>query len=316
MRAFWSGTITFGLVSIPVDFYAAARPRQKAMRLVDSKGHALGRQYTREADGKPLSKDEIIRGFEPDEGEMVTITDQELESAAPETSRDIELSRFVPLEQIPPFYFVRPYFLAPTTRAGKAYSLLAQTMQRTGKVGIGRLVMRGHEYMVAIIADAGALRAETLRYFDELRTPETVGLPAAAAPARQLVRKFAKEIERLEENRLDLHELEDRESEALQQLAERKAKRRDDVVTLEEDEQPEERGAEIVDLMQLLRRSLGATAAQQPAAGRNRPESGDLRAKTRDELYKMAGQLKISGRSKMKKAALIQSIQAAQQRTA
>src|ERR1700753_657075 len=156
VRAFWSGTISFGLVSIPVDFYAAARARQNAMKLVDAEGHPLGRQYAREGEDKPLASDEIVRGFETDDGKMIVVTDQELESAAPETSRDIELYRFVPLEQIPPSYFVRPYFLAPGDRSAKAYTLLARTMADAGKVGIGRLVMRGHEYLVAIIAEGGA----------------------------------------------------------------------------------------------------------------------------------------------------------------
>lgn len=319
VRAFWSGTITFGLVSIPVDFYAAARPRQKSMKLVDAEGHPLGREYTREDEDRPLADDEIVRGFETDQGKTIVVTEQELEAAAPETSRDIDLYRFVPLAQIPPSYFVRPYFLAPGMRSAKAYSLLAQTMERTGKVGIGRLVMRGHEYLVAIIAEGGALRAETLRYFDELRTPGDIGLPAPSTPPKKLVQAFGKAIQGHMAHKLALHELEDQEAEALHELAERKRKKHADVIALgaAEDETPEEGGAEIVDLVQLLRRSLGPSApapAPVRAPSPGHAMASDLEGKTREELYEMATGLEIPGRSKMKKGQLVKAVRAASDR--
>ena len=115
--------------------------------------------------------------MKPTAGKMVEITDEEFESVAPEMSGDIELRNFVPLEQIPPMYFQKPYFLAPSGKSAKAYHLLAATMERTGRVGIGSFVMRGHEYLVAIVSDNGVLRADTLRYADEIRRRETIGLP-------------------------------------------------------------------------------------------------------------------------------------------
>ena len=172
VRSLWSGTITFGLVSIPVDLLSAVRPRQTAMKLVDKEGHPLGRQYHCSKEGKKLDADDLVRGYETDDGGMVVITDDEFEAAAPEMSGDIELRNFVPLEQIPPLYFQRPYFLSPSGRSAKAYHLLARTMEKAGRVGIGSFVMRGHEYLVAIISDNGVLRADTLRYADEIRTPE------------------------------------------------------------------------------------------------------------------------------------------------
>lgn len=325
VRAFWSGTITFGLVSIPVDFYAAARARHTSMKMVDAQGHPLGRRYTSADSGKPLDDTEIVRGYETDSGKAVVITEAEFESAAPETSRDIDLLRFVPLQQVPPACFVRPYFLAPTPRAGKAYSLLAQTMERTGKAGIGRLVMRGHEYLVAIIAEHGALRAETLRYVDGLRTPESIGLPAPSRVTKKTVEEFTHEIDSALEKRLDLHELEDRDAEALEQLARRKLKAHEDVVTLAkgaEDEEAEEGGAQIIDLVQLLRNSLGGqvkatpTAEAAPERARHRNEEGELASMTREQLYHLATELGIAGRSKMDKDALVKAVRAARHRKA
>jgi DNA end-binding protein Ku len=263
-RSLWSGTITFGLVSIPVDLLTAVRPRQTAMKLVDSDGHALGRRYHCSKEGKELDYDELVRGYETDDGKMVVITDEEFESVAPELSGDIELRNFVPLEQIPPLYFQRPYFLAPAGRSVKAYYLLAAIMEKTGRVGIGSFVMRGHEYLVAIISDHGVLRADTLRYADEIRTPETVGLPKPAKVLAAKVNKLVKAIDELSRRDLALSELEDREAQALSELVESKQKEGEDVVHprgLEEVEADADGGgAKIIDLMDVLRKSLSKNA--------------------------------------------------------
>jgi DNA end-binding protein Ku len=176
-RSLWSGTLTFGLVSIPVDLFSAVRGRKTAMKLVDPKGRPLGRQYYCPKDEQTLSSSDIVRGFETDKGKMLVITEEELESVAPEMTRDIELQRFVPRDQIPPSYYQRPYFLAPSSKSAKAYYLLAETMEGSGQAGIGSFVMRGHEYLAAILSEGGLLRMATLRYADELRSPTDVACP-------------------------------------------------------------------------------------------------------------------------------------------
>jgi DNA end-binding protein Ku len=263
VRPFWSGTITFGLVSIPVDLVAAVGPRHKSMKLVDEQGHPLGRRYWCPKDEKIVDNDELVRGYETESGKRVVVTDEEFASAAPEKSRDIDLKRFVPLEAIPPFFFERPYFLAPDERAGKAYTLLAQTMARTGKAGIGSFVMRGHEYLVAILAENGLLRAEVLRYADELRTPESVGLPKPGKADASLVRALGKEIDALNHPGLDPAEMADLEAETLRKFAQQKAKKGAGVIAMDDLEDPDEESGgsgEVIDLMQALRKSLGAKA--------------------------------------------------------
>ena len=265
VRSFWSGTITFGLVSIPVDLFAAVVPRQKSMKLVDEEGHPLGRRYWCPKHEKVLDDDELVRGYETDSGKVIVVTDEEFASVAPEKSRDIELKRFVAVDDIPPFFFDRPYFLAPDERAGKAYALLAETMARTGKAGIGSFVMRDHEYLVAIVAEQGMLRAEVLRYADELRTPEQVGLPKAEKGDAARVRAFAKEIDALAEAKIDPAELADLEAETLRTAAEQKANSGKGVVSmaeLEGDEDDAATSAQVIDLMQVLRESLGARAGK------------------------------------------------------
>ena len=261
VRSFWSGTITFGLVSIPVDLFAAVVQRQKSMKLVDEEGHPLGRRYWCPKHEKVLDDDELVRGYETEAGKVIVVTDEEFASVAPEKSRDIELKRFVAIDDIPPFFFDRPYFLAPDERAGKAYALLAETMAKTGKAGIGSFVMRDHEYLVAIVAEQGMLRAEVLRYADELRTPESIGLPKAVKADAARVRALEREIDALAEAKIDPAELADLEAETLRTAAEQKAKSGKGVVSMAELEGDEDTGAtsaQVIDLMQVLRESLGA----------------------------------------------------------
>ena len=264
VRSLWSGTITFGLVSIPVDLLTAVRPRQTAMKLVDTDGHALGRQYHCSKEGKKLDYDDLVRGYETDDGKMVVITDKEFESVAPEMSADIELRSFVPIEQVPALYFQKPYFLAPAGKSAKAYVLLAETMKRTGRVAIGSFVMRGHEYLVAIVPDNGVLRLDTLRYADEIRTPEMIGLPKHSKVAAARVTQFAKEIEALTHKELKIAELEDQDAKKLQSLVEAKQKERDDVIHPKGAEAAEDteggEGAKVIDLMEVLRKSLSKSA--------------------------------------------------------
>jgi DNA end-binding protein Ku len=282
VRPLWSGTITFGLVSIPVELVTAVRPRQTAMKLVDKAGNALGREYHCSKEDKKLSQDELVRGYETDSGKMVVITDEEFESVAPEMSGDIELRNFVPLEQIPPIYFNRPYFLAPSGKSTKAYHLLTATMEKAGRVGIGSFVMRGHEYLVAIIADNGVLRADTLRYADEIRTPETIGLSKRSKAAASKVTQFVKIIEDLTRTELDLTELEDQEAKALEKLAETKQQEDEDVIHQRglEQAEGEEGGAKVIDLMAVLRKSLSKSAVVK-TADESAPISLDQRRKER-----------------------------------
>ena len=151
------------------------------MKMVDAKGRPLGREYYSDED-EHLTQEELVRGYETEKGKRIVITDEELESVAPEMTRDIELRRFVPRGQIPPPYFNRPYFLAPSGRSQKAYQRPARTMERTGRAAIGTLVMRGHQHLVAILSDGNVLRAETLRFADEIRSPQAVGLPSTPSP--------------------------------------------------------------------------------------------------------------------------------------
>ena len=182
-RAFWSGTLTFGLVSVPVDLFPAVRARRTALRMLGPDDQPLVRRYFCSADGRALTREDIVRGYENDDGSFTVVADEELDALAPRKSRDIDLRRFVAREEIPRQLLERPYVLAPAGESTKAYHLLAATMEKAGRAGIATFVMRGKEYLAAIFAEGGTLRAVTMRFADELRTPSDVGLPSAARPS-------------------------------------------------------------------------------------------------------------------------------------
>src|SRR3989442_10822373 len=138
----------------------------------------------------------MVRGFEYEKGKYVIVTDEELERLAPEQSRDIDLRKFVDLESIPPLYFDRSYFLAPSEGSEKAYKLLAETMKKEALAGVATFVMRGKEYLVAIFPENGILRAETMRFADEIRSPKEIDLPEKKKVPAATVQKIEKFIEK------------------------------------------------------------------------------------------------------------------------
>ncbi len=265
-RPFWSGTISFGLVTIPVEFYSATRTTRSSLRMLAPSGNPVARRYFRE-DGQPLESSELERGYELDDGGFVPISDQELEALAPAESRDIDLTRFVDRDAIPALAFERAYVLAPAANSNLAYRLLASTLEATAKVGIASFVMRGKQYAVAISGQAGLLRGLTLRLAEELRTPEAIGLPPRQAAPHAKVETLRRLIHHASVAHVPATELRDNSWQRLEALAEDKRKRGVDIVRPETVEPAAESGAEIIDLVSILRKSLGE-AQEAPAEPR------------------------------------------------
>jgi len=257
LRPLWSGTLTFGLVTIPVELYAAHRQDGVALRMLSPDGAPLRREYFCPEDGETVSGDEIVRGYPLSEDKMVTITDEELRDLAPRRSRDIELLQFVDRAAIDPMYFRRSYFLLPAGDSTKAYRLLADTLERTKRAGLARFVMRGKEYLVAITADNGIMRAETLRFGDELRPPAETD----EEPDKDAARRLEQAVKKLSHDELDEKTLADVEAKKIISLAERKRAQGKDVVEVpeelrapdSEDTDDGDEGGDVVDLMQVLK---------------------------------------------------------------
>jgi len=219
-------------------------------------GQPLSRKYFSEKTERDLDADEMVRGYEIDKGKYVVITDDELERLAPEKTRDIDLKRFVPEESIPPVYFERGYFLTPGEGSEKAYKLLAQTMEKEGKAGLATFVMRGKEYLVAIFAENGILRAEAMRFPDELRTPAEVGLPKKPKIPRATVAKFEKLISSKSKKQLSPRKLEDEQTERLLKLVKKKSAQRKNIIEVDTDERDDREQGKVVDLVAILKKSL------------------------------------------------------------
>jgi DNA end-binding protein Ku len=294
LRPFWSGTITFGLVTVPVALYSATRMGGVALKMIGPDEAPVRRRYVCSKDEKVLDADDIVRGYEVEKGKYVVVTDEELEAIEPRKTREIDLQLFVDRQEIDPIYYNRAYFLVPSGGTNKAYRLLAEVMEKKDQAGIATFVMRAKEYLVAIIAENGILRAETLRFADEIRKPDDVGLPESVkAPAAE-VKKFEEQIAR-RAKKLDLHEFLDDYTERLEKLVAQKEKKKEDIVRApaESRADDDEGGAEVVDLLAVLSRSLGST---KPAATKRKPAKKAAAKKKAPAKKKTAAKKRASAR--------------------
>src|SRR4030095_993557 len=200
------------------NLFPAARSNRASLRMLGPDGQPLARRYYAEQTGKDLHADEVVRGYQVNKNKFVVVTDEELERLQPEKTRDIDLKQFVPADSIPPLYFERGYFLTPAAGSQKAYKLLAETMDQSGLAGVATFVMRGKEYLVAIFSDKGILRAETMRFADELRSPADVGLPKKKQTTKATVHKFEKLIASKTKKQFSPTKLADKQSDELLKL--------------------------------------------------------------------------------------------------
>ncbi len=277
-RAFWSGIVAFGLVTLPVSLFPAHRSKI-ALKMVDAAGAPLRRQFFCEHDNRPLERDDVVRSYEIEKYHYVVVEDEELEALEPKRSREIDLKRFVPLSAINPAYFERAYFLVPDGDTTKAYRLLAKSMEDEQRAGIATFVMHGKDYLVAIIAQGGILRAETLRFHDELRTPEQVGLPERRATDKKTVERMSSAIKKLMHRNFDAGLLSDPQGTLLRQRIEKKLESGADVLKAPEKPAPSEAPGNVIDLMQVLKERLQGRQPQPARSGHSAPGSGKPRSR-------------------------------------
>jgi DNA end-binding protein Ku len=317
-RSLWSGSITFGLLSLAVDLFPAVRAETVPLKVVDQDHRMLTRRFYCPHHERFLSRDELVRGYDVGDEEYVLVTDDELEALSPEKSRAIDLRTFVDVSEIDPMYFQRSYLLTPAeNEANRAYRLLAETMERSGRAGIATFVMRGKEYLVALLAENGLLRAETLRFRDELRTPQDVGLPLGIEADPSAVDRYRRAIAELAADGIDRAELVDTRVERLRALIDSKLARGVDVEKAAIAEESAEE-AEIIDLMEVLKRRLQPEqrerAPVRPSEGERRGDDeavaarDDLAERSKSELYERARALGVPGRSKMDKEELVRAL--------
>ena len=180
-RAIWSGSISFGLLNVPVKLYSAVARRGISLREIrESDGARIRHRRVAEGTDEEVPYEKIQKAFEITSGNYVPISKDEMAALAPKKSRAIEVQDFVDLDEIDPIYFDSPYYLGPAEGAEKAYSLLASAMESSGKVAIARFVFRNKEHLAAIRTDGGVLTLTTMRFADEVVPPDELDdvLPA------------------------------------------------------------------------------------------------------------------------------------------
>ncbi|MEY2464142.1 MAG: end-binding protein Ku [Acidimicrobiaceae bacterium] len=174
-RAIWSGSISFGLVNIPVKLYNAVSRKSVSFNQIDKRtGSRIKYNKVSAADGSEVPNDSIVKGYELSSGEYVLIDDDELAALDPEAARTIDIEEFVDLAEIDPIFYDSAYYLAPDKATAKPYALLATAMEHSQKVGIARMVMRSKQYLAAVRPKDGMLVLSTMVYADEVNSPAEI----------------------------------------------------------------------------------------------------------------------------------------------
>jgi len=257
-RAIWKGSISFGLVNIPVGLYSAESRDEIHFKLLDKRNLSpIHYKRVSEESNREVPWDETARGYEFADGKYVVLSDEDLKRASPEATQTIDIVDFVDLEEISPLYFDKPYYLAPDKKGAKAYALLREVLRRTGKVGIAQVVIRTRQYLAAVVARGEVLTLELMRYAHELRDPEELDLPHGK---QGISAKELQMAERLVEGMVEAWHPEKYKDEYRRDLM-KMIEERVEAGQLEASPEPAPRperaaGGKVVDLMALLKRSI------------------------------------------------------------
>jgi DNA end-binding protein Ku len=271
-RAIAGGTISFGLVSIPVKLYSATQASAGiSFNLLHEKcGSRLKQQYVCPRDNEIVSRDQMIKGYEFAKDQYVTFTPEELKTLEEKATQTIEIAEFVPLDRIDPVYFDKAYYLGPEKGGEKAYRLLSEAMRETGRAGLARYAARGKQYLVLLRPSIdGGLVMQQLLYADEVRPFSDV--PMTDAEVREPELKLAKQlIDQIAVETFEPTKYEDDVRKRVEEDIKRKVDGHDIAVSA-----PEPEPARIIDLMEALKASLGKSkgAAMATAGASGAPEA-------------------------------------------
>jgi DNA end-binding protein Ku len=257
----WKGAISFGLVNIPVSLYPGTRAKELSFDLIDKRDFSpIGYQRINKRTGDVVAWDDIVKGYEYEDGRYVVMTDADFRQANPKATQTVDIFAFVDGASIPPYYFDRPYYLEPGKRAEKGYALLRETLARTAKVGLANVVIRTRQHIAALIPVGPALVLDTLRFADELVPAKSFDLPGEATAKAGVSERELAMAERLVADMSEAFEPEryrDTYRDDLMARIEHKVRTNEThVVTQPGREAEPGAGAEIIDLVAMLRKSL------------------------------------------------------------
>ena len=278
-RVLWKGAISFGLVHIPVALHSATSESGIDFDWLDKRSmDPVGYKRINKRTGKEIAKENIVKGVEYEDGQYVVLSEEEIKSAYPKTTQTIEIESFVPNTDIPFVYLERPYYIEPINKGQKVYALLRDTLLKTQRVGIARVIIQTKQHLAVLVPSGPALVLNLLRWGADIRSLEELNLPPVGAKAAGLTDKelaMAKQLVDDMTGKWTPEEFTDSFKDDIMALVKRKAKegKLENVVQPEEAEEPETRsGAKIIDLTELLQRSLrkGGDAPKAKAASKAR----------------------------------------------
>jgi len=283
-RTLWKGAITFGLVHIPVGLHTASTEQGIDFDWLDKRSmDPVGYKRINKRTGKEIAREQIVKGFEYEDGKYVVISPKEIEAIYPRTTQTIEIQRFLDVGEIPFVYLERPYYLAPINKGQKVYALLREVLVKTGKVGLAKVVIATKQHLALLIPFGKVLVLNLLRWGDEIKDADGLDLPAAGIKGAKLSAAEMKMAEQLVGDMSgpwNPDEFKDEFKHAVMKIVEKKVKAGDTETVVQPEEEAPEGGAEVIDLTELLARSLRSGKRTPPAAKKRAAKSTASARKT------------------------------------
>jgi DNA end-binding protein Ku len=272
-RGLWKGAISFGLVNVPVELFSAEkRSSELDLTMLDKRDLApVGYKRYNKASGEDVPWAEIVKGYEYEDGKYVVLSDEDFRRANVEAAKTVDIQAFVDASDIAPLFFETPYYLSPGKRGEKAYALLRDALRKSGKAGIATVVIRTRQYLAAVLPQEDVLVMNTLRYADELKQPEDLALPASALHAKASAKEIDMALRLIDDmsEKWQPDKFKDTYRDDLLARIEEKVKAgQTEEITAPEKGRKEAVGAEVIDLMALLKKSV---ARKQDKAEKERP---------------------------------------------
>jgi DNA end-binding protein Ku len=290
-RAIWKGSISFGLVNIPVELYPAEDRKEFKFSMLDKRDFSpVGYKRYSKKSGKEVAWADIVKGYEYESDQYVVLSDEDFRLANAEASRTIDIESFVPEDDIPATYFDTPYFLAPRERGEKVYALLRETLKSAGKAAVAQFVLRSKQHLCAVVPSGRALMLITLRYENELREAKDLELPAEGLKAAKVSQKEVDLAKRLIDDmsekwrptsfRDTYHE------DLMKRIREkiRKGQTREITQPGKDEEAQERPSGKVIDLAALLKQSLGKGASRDDDHADEKPAARPKRARGKPKL--------------------------------
>ena len=255
MRAIWKGSISFGLVNIPIALYPATRREDLKFRLLRASDLSpVNYKRVAEKDGKEVPWGEIVKGYEYEKGKFVVLSEKDFQRVDLEATQTVDIKDFVEVEEIDPMYFYKPYYLEPQKGGDKAYALLRETLERTKKVGIAKVVIKTREYLAGVKPLKHALVLELMHFAEELSDAEKLNVPKRSAEPGKRELDMAKALVETMSSEWNPTKYKDEYRDALLEVIEEKVEAGGKEI--EEKPKPKKPSTKVIDLVSVLQESL------------------------------------------------------------